>query len=147
MFFMRCIELYKKTVYNWNNFHHSGWSVCSEHFSFLLWTNIDIQTQMFSEKLILSTSGCGTIDSFCVKWTKSVLLVESFFKETEHGLCILVIQVFWTTCHSTWWRGSSVVAYWQSAYFEWTRNKILFAWSRDWTTILYLRKKVSAFHF
>ena len=45
---------------------------------------------------------------------------------------------------------SSSITYWQRTWLllhDWTRTKFMFAWSRDWTTLLPLRINLSTLHF
>ena len=55
-----------------------------------------------------------------------------------------------TTCNITRCCWSSSITYWQRTWLllhDWTRTKRMFAWSRDWTTLLPLRKNHSSLHF
>ena len=66
------------------------------------------------------------------------------------GLCISLRQSIQTACKITRRCWSSSISYWQRTWLlqhEWTRTTIMFAWSRDWTTLLPLRKNLSFLHF
>ena len=66
------------------------------------------------------------------------------------GLCISLLQSIQTACNITRCCWSSSITYWQRTWLllhDWTRTKFMFAWSRDWTTLLPLRKNLSTLHF
>ena len=66
------------------------------------------------------------------------------------GLCISLLQSIQTTRNTAWCCWSSASTKWQRIWLllhDWTRTKFMFAWSRDWTTLLPLRKTPSTLHF
>ena len=66
------------------------------------------------------------------------------------GLYISLLQIFQKTCYITRCSQSCASKKWQRTWLllhDWTRTKFMFDWSRDWTTLLPLRKTLSTVDF
>ena len=66
------------------------------------------------------------------------------------GLFISLLQSIQTKRNITRCCWNSSITYWQRTWLllhDWTRTKFMFAWSRDWTALLTLRKNLSTLHF
>ena len=78
-----------------------------------------------------------------VRLTKNIYLVENHWLRglllLVPGIYILSLWSFWTTCNTTWccW-GSSTKQWWRPWLLlqDWTKTKLLFAWSCDSSTLL-----------
>ena len=97
--------------------------------------------------------------SACFCWDSGLSLREMDQKFIFGGLIgygnsyldsISFLQSIQTACNITRCCWSSSITYWQRTCLllhDWTRTKFMFAWSRDGTIILSLRKSLSSLHF